>query len=324
VNHPKWPRPGPNLRAASLGPTTRRSSAVQVLTRAVLLPVACLVIAGCSGKGAGDTGTGKANAEDALGLAVKTGVVRVGFANEAPYAYMDNQTGRLTGEAPEVARVILGEMGIHRIVGVLTEFGSLIPGLQAHRFDLIAAGMYILPQRCKQIAFANPTYSMGDAFLVRVGNPKHLHGYGYVVRNHAARLGVVVGTVEQRWANELGVPADRLVIFPDTPSALAGVQSSRVDAFAGTSLTVRDLLKKVQGGVEEAQPFSEPVINGRRVRGFGAFGFRKSDNKFRTVFNKNLEKFIGTAAYFKIIRRFGFTRDNLPGRVTAKELCQGH
>lgn len=317
-------RAGADLRAASLGLTVRPPSAGQVLTRAALVVVACLFVAGCSRKGAADTGAGKANAESTLRLAVKTGVVRVGYANEAPYAYMDNQTGRLTGEAPEVARVILGKMGIHRISGVLTEFGSLIPGLQAHRFDLIAAGMYILPQRCKQIAFANPTYSMGDAFLVRVGNPRHLHSYGDVVRNHDARLGVVVGTVEQRWANELGVPANRLVIFPDTPSALAGVQSSRVDAFAGTSLTVRDLLKKVQGGVEEAQPFSEPVINGRRVRGFGAFGFRKSDKKFRATFNKHLEKFIGTAAYFKIMQRFGFTRDNLPGRVTAKELCQGH
>ncbi len=288
----------------------------------VALLSACLILAGCSRKGANETGAGTAATGNTLQRLKKTGTIRVGYANEAPYAYMD-ESGRLTGEAPEVARVILGEMGIHKMVGVLTEFGSLIPGLQAHRFDLIAAGMYILPRRCKQIAFANPTYSVGDAFLVKAGNPKNLHSYEDVAKNSKARLGVVVGTVEQQWAGELGVPSDRLVIFPDTPSALAGVQSGRVDAFAGTSLTVQDLLRKLRSKqLAKAQPFKQPVINGVSVRGYGAFGFRKSDVAFREAFNKRLAAFIGTPRYTKIMSRFGFSKDNLPGKMTAKELCQ--
>ena len=39
------------------------------------------------------------------------GVARIGFANEAPYAYLDPESGRLDGEAPEIARVILGRFG---------------------------------------------------------------------------------------------------------------------------------------------------------------------------------------------------------------------
>ena len=65
----------------------------------------------------------------------REGVVRIGYANEAPYAYADEKSGRLTGEAPEIARVVLKQMGIERIEGVLTEFGSLIPGLKAQRPD---------------------------------------------------------------------------------------------------------------------------------------------------------------------------------------------
>ena len=192
-----------------------------------------------------------------------------------------------------------------------------------NREDLIAAGMYILPRRCKQIAFANPTYSVGDAFLVKARNPKNLHSYEDVAKNSKARLGVVVGTVEQQWAGELGVPSDRLVIFPDTPSALAGVQSDRVDAFAGTSLTVQDLLRKLHSKqLAKAQPFKQPVINGVSVRGYGAFGFRKSDAAFREAFNKRMAAFIGTPRYTKIMSRFGFGKDNLPGKMTAKDLCQ--
>ena len=127
----------------------------------------------------------------------KKGIVRVGFANEAPFAYMDTNTGKLTGEAPEIARVILKRMGIKEIKGVLTEFGSLIPGLKARRFDMIAAGMYITPKRCKEVAFSNPTYKIGEAFIVKKGNPLGLHSYEDVSNNNQAKIGVVVGTVER-------------------------------------------------------------------------------------------------------------------------------
>jgi hypothetical protein len=81
--------------------------------------------------------------QDALLRIRRTGVVRIGYANEAPYGYLDTETGEITGEAPEIAKVILRRLGARRIDAVMTEFGSLIPGLKANRFDLIAAGMYI-------------------------------------------------------------------------------------------------------------------------------------------------------------------------------------
>ncbi len=55
---------------------------------------------------------------------------------------------------------------------MLTEFGSLIPGLQAGRFDIIAAGMFVNPKRCEQVQFSEPTYGIGQAFLVAEGQPE--------------------------------------------------------------------------------------------------------------------------------------------------------
>ncbi len=253
----------------------------------------------------------------------REGVARVGYANEAPYAYMDSQTGRLTGEAPEVARVVLKRMGVDRVEGVLTEFGALIPGLKAKRFDLIAAGMYITPERCREIAFSNPTYGIGEAFAVRAGNPLGLHSYEDVKRHPKARLGVVAGTVERGYARDVGIPDERVTVFPGAPSALAGVESGRVDAFAGTSLTVRDLLGKAQAGsLEGANPFTDPVIGGRSIRGYGAFGFRREDTAFLREFNRHLGSFIGTQEHLSLVQPFGFTGAELPGGVTAEELCK--
>lgn len=51
--------------------------------------------------------------------------------------------------------------------GELTEFGSLIGGLQAKRFDLITAGMFVNPKRCEAVLFADPEYSIGEAIAVK-------------------------------------------------------------------------------------------------------------------------------------------------------------
>ena len=123
--------------------------------------------------GAGLALPGLARADTTLERAKSAGFVRVGFANEAPFGFAD-ESGKLTGEAPVVLTYILKKMGIAEVDGVLTEFGSLIPGLKAGRFDIIAAGMYVKPDRCAQILFSEPTYSISEAFAVKAGNPLKL------------------------------------------------------------------------------------------------------------------------------------------------------
>jgi polar amino acid transport system substrate-binding protein len=253
----------------------------------------------------------------------ESGVARVGFANEAPYAYLDPETGRLTGEAPEIARQVLASLGVERVDGVLTEFGSLIPGLQAGRFDLIAAGMYITPERCREIDFTRPTYGIGESFIVARGNPRGLRGYDDVASSEELTIGVVTGAVQLGYAEAMGIPRNRIVFFPDNPSGLSGVASGRVDALAVTRLTAEDLLAKDGGDdLEIAEPFEDPVIDGRSVRGYGAFGLRSEDDDLRQLINAELQTFLGSRAHLALVRPFGFSEATLPGDVTAEELCQ--
>lgn len=301
------------MRACSAEDFWRRSAVAALLG-------AALLASGCSEKS--ETPGGKTLST--LKRAQQAGTIRVGYANEAPYAYLESASGRLTGEAPEIARAVLAELGIHEVKGVLTEFGSLIPGLKAGRFDIIAAGMYILPERCKEVAFSNPTYSVGEAFIVAQGNPLALNGYEHAARRSEARLGVVAGTVEREYARQTGIPDARVIVFPDAPSALEGVIAGRVDAYAATSLTVNNLLARAQSPrVERAAPFSDPVIAGKAARGYGAFGFRKGDRELIAAFNSALARFIGSPAHLEIVKPFGFTRAELPGPATATELCRG-
>ena len=102
------------------------------------------------------------------------GQVRIAIANEIPYGFMDLD-GTAKGVGPDVAKHIMSELGIDNIEWVATTFGSLIPGLQADRFDMVAAEMAILPQRCKEVLFSEPDSSYGEGLLVAKDNPHDSH-----------------------------------------------------------------------------------------------------------------------------------------------------
>ena len=253
-----------------------------------------------------------------------SGPVRIGYSNEAPFAFYDNRTGKLTGESVEVTRRVLAEMGITQVEGVITEFASLIPGLKAGRFDLIAAGMWILPPRCREILFSEPLSCILQGMLVQQGNPLNLHSYLDVTRHESARLGVVAGGVELMFARATGIPESRLFIFPDQPSAVAGLQAGRVDANAGPAPAHRDLLRKPSTSELEAiDPFVQPRAAGLPARTCSGIGFRKEDRKHLDEFNRHLTAFIGTPEHLELIRTFGFTEAELPAGMTTEELCAG-
>lgn len=303
-------------------------SSTLIRSRRFLAAVSLGMLAACSDSGSDKPAPAAANAPAAastLDAAKAAGKIRIGYANEAPFAYMDSKEGKVTGESVEIARVVLKRMGVDEMEGVLTEFGSLIPGLQAKRFDIIAAGMYVTPERCQQVAFSDPTYGVGQSFLVKQGNPKNLHSYEDIVKNPDARLGVVVGAIEAEYASKSKVPAGQMVVFPDAVSALSGVQAGRADAYAATALTVNDLMGKTSAssGLEKAEPFQDPVIDGKDVRGYGAYAFRAEDKAFADAFNAELAKFIGTQEHQKLVAPFGFTAQELPKGVTAAQLCAG-
>jgi polar amino acid transport system substrate-binding protein len=260
--------------------------------------------------------------ESTLDRAMSEGVIRVGFANENPYAYAEPD-GTLNGEAVQVAREVFSRMGIEEMEGVLTEFGSLIPGLQAGRFDAITAGMYINPTRCEQVLFADPEYTIGDALIVEAGNPLDLHSYEDIAANPDATVGTGAGYLENDFLLAVGVSQDQIVNFPDDPSGFAGLQAGQIDAWTGTRPT---LLKMVaDAGTDDfelAEPFTQPVIEGQSVVNYGAAAFRFEDEDLRQAFNMHLDEIKEEGLLIDLIGQFeGFDEGALPGDTKAEDLC---
>src|SRR5580692_159794 len=114
--------------------------------------------------------------------------ITVGIANEKPYGYVDTD-GRLTGAAIEVMRAVLAPYGITELKGTIADFDAMIPGVNAGRFDVVGAAMYIRPKRCQAIAFSNPFDRSGGAFASLKGNPKNLHSLKDVAANKDVKIG---------------------------------------------------------------------------------------------------------------------------------------
>lgn len=264
------------------------------------------------------SGLASAQTETTLEKIQKQGFIRVGFANEAPYSFATAE-GKLTGESPTVFRHVMAQLGVKEVDGVLTEWGALIPGLRAGRFDAIVASMYITPTRCKQIIFANPTYGIGEALVVKTGNPDGINNYADAVAKNK-KIAFVAGTAEIEHGRLAGMKRSQEVTVPDFAAAVANVKSGRASAAAFTSLTALDLASK-DDGIERATPFTF-THNGKIYKGEGSFGFRQEDSSLRDAVNIELAKFLGTPEHLALVKPFGFDASNLPEK-TAEQHCAG-
>lgn len=281
-----------------------------------------LFLGGCSSSGSEDTAGEAVEGETTLEKTQRQGYVTVGFANEKPYAYQ-TPDGELTGEAVEVARAVLKNLGIDEMRGELTEFGSLIPGLNAKRFDMVTAGMFITPDRAEDVAFANPEYSIGEAIAVKKENPLDLHSYEDIAAHDSAKVAVPGGAIEYDYLLEVGVPEDRLVIVPDMPSALSALQSDRADVITATGPSLQATLDTANDpDIERVMDFKQPIIDGESVKGYGATAFRKEDQDFVEAFNEELKTLQESGELLDIIEPFDFTKEELPGDVTIEDLVQ--
>lgn len=273
------------------------------------LGLACTLLAGLAASFA-------SQAETTLERIQSTGTVRIGYANEAPFAYTET-SGKVTGESPEIATKVFAAMGVKKVEPVLTEWGALIPGLRAGRFDVIAAGMYITPPRCQQVIFTDPHYQIPDTLLVKRGNPKNLHSYADVAKNPDVRLAIMSGTAELGYARTEGVSDDQIVQVPDTTAQLQAVRAGRADASVGTALTMKGLAAKGGDSVEAIADFKDDPAH----IGYGALAFRPEDKDLRDAVNQQLKKWLGSDEHLQTVKPFGFDKSNLTDK-SAAELCK--
>ena len=280
------------------------------------------VIAAAAVVGLGLTGCTSTNSDDDSSLLETLqdrGSVTVGFAGEAPYSFQEN--GELTGATVALHREIFGNLGIDTVEGVNADFGALIPGLQANRFDVVSAGMSILPERCEQAAFSEPEFNYTTALMVEEGNPMNLTDMQSVAES-GARLATMTGAIESDYASELGIESMQVATPQDGMDA---VTSGRADVFALTGISLNWMKNNNPDAPVEVTESFVAEINGEPQVGAGGTVFRTDDQELLDAYNEELAKITSDPEkYLSIVGEFGFTEAELPDpALTTADLCAG-
>jgi polar amino acid transport system substrate-binding protein len=241
--------------------------------------------------------------------------IRLGFANEVPWAY-PGEHNEPKGFANAYTLAVLKKMGYDNIEPVVTDWAGLIPGLKANRFDIITGGMYIIASRCKNVAFSEPIGEFGDAFIVPKGNPKGIENYQDIKEKDAIFVtGAGYNTVEA--ARKEGVPDANVMQVPGPTEILAAVRSGRADAGGATYFTALNLASRGEGEVEVTSPGALP----KWTKNWVGIAFRKEDQDFVDKFNAAQKDFPDTQEMWNAVEECGYSKSNLPGDVTAQWVC---
>lgn len=256
-----------------------------------------------------------ASAQSLLERAEKGEPIRIGFANEVPFAY-PGEDGSPKGFVNAYTIGVLKTMGFENIEPVQTEWGGLIPGLNANRFDIVTGGMNILASRCENIAFSEPMAKVGDGFIVAPGNPKNISDYASLVENDAVMVtGAGYSNIEA--AKEAGVPEANIMQVPGPTEILAAVRAGRADAGAGTYFTMKQLADSSNGAVEASDPNAMPEDSFN----WAGIGFRKADQAFLDKFNEAQAKYLGSEEMLAAVAEYGYGEGSLPGDKTTEWVC---
>ena len=236
---------------------------------------------------------------------------------ELPFAELKSD-GSMVGVLPDVVESVLQAAGIGEFRGVLIDWGAMIPGLQARRYDLVSGGLFINPKRCEAILFSEPVICDDEGFLVKKGNPTGVTSYAELAAHPTASAAMAAGTIEHMAAKRFGVDEDRLRLWEgNLQNGVQLVRIGRADILLTPIASAKDVMSKM----DDADDFElVPIYD--VAAGCAAIGFHSKDRELRDGFDAGLKKIQDSGEFDTILAKYGVNPD--PVRASSRAtLCEG-
>ena len=157
-----------------------------------------------------------------------------------PFEFLDGS--QIVGIEPALMQAIADKLGME-LVWEQVDFDSIIPGIQAERYDVGAAGITITPDRQKNCDFSNPYFLANQVIVVNPGSD--IQGKADLA---GKTIAVQTGTTAEEYCMDNGYS---VLSFASNNDAQAALTSGKADAWvvdneaaarmaADQSLTVLD------------------------------------------------------------------------------------
>lgn len=235
------------------------------------------------------------------GVAISSDLKEIRFGVDPsfyPYESKD-KSGNLVGFDIDLGNAICRKLQT-RCVWVESSFDSIIPALQAKKFDAILSSMFVTEQRAKQISFTDKIYN-GAIFMVAHKNTSIAPN---IESLKGKTIGVEQGSTQEMYANKkwrnTGI---NIVSYQGNDLLIQDLESGRLDAALMDGVAAEyGLLKNPQG---KDFSFVGSALKDKDLFGQGvAIGLRKDDTQLRKEINDAISQIISDGTYKKLSSKY--------------------
>lgn len=216
--------------------------------------------------------------------------------SQTPWGFLDDNQ-QPSGIDVSICSALAKEMGAKEVKYVNLDFKGLIPALQADRFNMICAAVYITEEREKVVTMV-PYIRSSQAILARAGSGlsgmDDLCGKSVSVLQGSAQLKVLAAQSEKCTAESK--PEVKIQSFDTQPIAVRALENGNVEAFfASDQLVSYYLLKNPK--LEKAAANINPVTLGIVVK--------KGNDALAKAISDGLVRMKENGSYDAVLKKWG-------------------
>ncbi len=159
-----------------------------------------------------------------------------------PFTFKTPQ-GEVTGFDVDIAKAVCEQIK-RKCVFVEQVWDSMIPGLQAKKYDAIISSMSMTDERKRVVDFTDRYYKTPSAIVVKKDIP-----YSGPASLKGKKIGVLKGSTQEKWANgELKTAGVTIIPYEAQDQVYLDIKSGRLDGTVADKVEVHGgFLRKPEG-----------------------------------------------------------------------------
>jgi len=239
---------------------------------------------------------------------IQSGKIRCAYVIYPPACIKDPNTAKLSGIGIDAIELVAKKLGLQVEWAEEVGWGSMIEGLQAGRYDLVASLVWTNANRAKLVGFSKPLYYSPLFVYVKKGD-KRFVGHFDRINSPTVKIGTIDGETGQVVADADFPKSARLSLtqMTDTAQLLLTVASGKADLAIQEPAVANQYMRRNPNSIE---PVSEG--NGKPIRVFpNSWMFNRGESEFKAMIDTVLDEVINSGAMDKIISKYEYA----PGEI---------
>ena len=214
-----------------------------------------------------------------------------------PFTYKTPE-GKPAGFDVDIANAVCAEIK-RNCVFVEQVWDSMIPGLQARKYDVIVSSLSITEERKRVIDFSDRYYKTPSAIVVKKGTessaPASLKG---------KRIGVLKGSTQEKWAmGELKPAGVNVIPYEAQDQVYLDINAGRLDGTVADKVEVHGGFLRKPEGKDYGYVGHDQYETKYYGEGIG-IGMRKNQKDLKEQINKAIKTIRSNGTYDTIAKKY--------------------